>query len=57
MEEALDRLAERHERADENGEHNSKSSPTLATGAPEEECDAEWDRRQRVTEVMDEVRE
>jgi hypothetical protein len=55
MDEALDGLTERNQSADEDREHNSKSSPALATGAAEEEGDAERDRRQRVTEVVDQV--
>ena len=57
VDEPFDGLPERHERADEDGQHHREARPPLTACAPQEEGDGERDRRQRVTEVMDQVGE
>ena len=57
VDDPFDGLPERHERADEDGQHHRQAGPPLAACAPQEEGDGERDRRQRVTEVMDQVGE
>jgi hypothetical protein len=55
IDEALDRLSQRDESADEDRQHDAKPSPPLAARASEKERHAERDRRERITEVVDQV--
>jgi hypothetical protein len=55
VDEALDRLTERDQGADEDREHDRNAGPALAAGAPQVEGDPERDCRQCVAEVVDEV--
>jgi hypothetical protein len=55
--EALDRLSERDEGADEDGEHDRQSRDSLSACAAKEEREPERDRGERVSEVMDQVGE
>jgi hypothetical protein len=52
MDEALDRLAERDEGADEDGEDNRQAAETLSLCAAKEEREPERNRGERVSEVM-----
>src|SRR5436309_8496292 len=57
MDEALDRLAERDEGADEDGENDGQAGETLSLCAAKEEGEAERDRGERVAEVVDQIGE
>src|SRR5437773_6723532 len=57
MDEALDRLAERDEGADEDGENNRQAGETLSFAAAKEESAPERDRGERLSEVMDQIGE
>ena len=53
----LDRLVQRDTRGDEDREHDREPGELLAAEAAQEEGDPERYRRQRITEVVDQVRE
>jgi hypothetical protein len=55
VDEALDGLAERDEGADEDREHHRETGQPLAAQAAEEEGETEWDRGERVAEVVEQV--
>ena len=57
VDEALDRLVERHAGRDEDREDDGEPGELLAAERAEEERDPERHRRQRVTEVVDQVGE
>jgi len=53
--EAKDRLTERHDGTDEDSHDDGDPSPPLASGASEEEGEPERDRGQRISEVVNQV--
>jgi hypothetical protein len=53
----IDRLRERHARADEDREHDAEAGDPFTPCAAQEEGDAERHSRQRVPEVVDQVGE
>ncbi len=57
VDETFDRLHERDQGADEDRQHDAETGKSLAAHAAEEESEAKRDRRQRVTEVVDQVGE
>ena len=57
VDEPVDRLRERDQGADEDRQHHGEPRKTLASSAVEEERESEWDSRQRITEVVDQIRE
>ena len=57
VDEALDRLAERDECADEDREHDCEPGEPLAAQAAQEEREPERNRGERVAEVVDQVGE
>ena len=57
MDEALDRLAERDEGADEDRGDDREAGEALAAETAEEEGEPERNRGQRVAEVVDQVSE
>ena len=57
MDEALDRLAERHKSTDKDREHDRNTGQTFSFDAAEEEGKAERDRGQRIAEVVDQISE
>ena len=57
VDEALDRLVERHAGRDEDREHDGEPGELLAAERAQEERDPEWHRGEGVTEVVDQVRE
>lgn len=57
MEEALDGFVQSHTGGDENCQHDRETGELLAPEAAEEVCDSERYGRERVAEVVDQVRE
>src|SRR5712691_5567605 len=55
MNDALGRLPQRDERADEDCEHDREAGETLSSGVAQKERKPERDRGERIPEVMDEV--
>jgi hypothetical protein len=53
VDEAIDRLTERDQRADEDREHDRNSGPAFAASTSQVEGDPQRDRCQRVSEVVD----
>jgi len=57
VDESQDRLDEGGAGGEEDREHDGQPGEPLATNAAEEEGDSEWDRCQRVAEVVNQIRE
>ena len=53
----LDRLVQRHTGGDEDRGNHEQSRHALPLFGAENECDAKWHRRQRVTGVVDQIRQ